>query len=79
MALIFGAILALMVAVPGFADTTMVTVLAASLITLLGTGLQYLGRPTLTRYRVGLVLTVVGIALSVWMLVANPFVSSSGG
>ncbi len=77
-AVIFGVILALMVFIPGFADTVMLTVMAAGLMTLVGTGIQYLGQPTLLRYRVGMILTAVGIVLSFWMLIANPFVSTSG-
>ena len=75
-AVIFGVILALIVLVPGFGDTAMVTVMAASLVTLAGTGIQYLGQPTLLRYRIGMIVTAVGIAVSVWMLVANPFVTT---
>ena len=73
-AAIFGVIFGLIVLVPGFADTTMLTVMAASLLTLGGTGIQYLGQPSLVRYRIGMVLTAVGIVASIWMLVANPFV-----
>lgn len=72
-AMIFGLLLALIMLVPGFGDTVMITVLAASLVTLLGTGVQYVGQPTLLRYRVGMILTALGIVLSFWMLVANPF------
>lgn len=73
-AVILGVILALMVFAPGVADTTLLTIMAVSLLTLAGTGIQYLGQPTLLRYRVGMILTAVGIVLSFWMLVANPFV-----
>jgi hypothetical protein len=77
-AVIFGVILALFALVPGSVDTVTVTVMAATLVTLLGTGLSYLGQPTLTRYRIGLIVTAVGILVSFWMLVANPFVPPSG-
>jgi drug/metabolite transporter (DMT)-like permease len=77
-AVIYGVIIALMVFLPSFADTVMVTIMVASLVTLLGTGLSYLGQPTLTRYRAGLIVTAVGVVVSFWMLIANPFVSASG-
>lgn len=72
-AVTFGVILALILVVPDFGDTVMLTVMAASLLTLVGTGIQYLGQPTLLRYRIGMILTAVGIVVSIWMLVANPF------
>lgn len=77
-AVIFGVILALMLVVPDFGDTVLWSVMAASLLTLAGTGIQYLGDPTLMRYRIGMILTAVGIVLSFLLLVANPFVSSAG-
>ena len=59
--------------IPAFADANMWAILATTCLTLLGDGIAYLGQPTLMRYRVGLVITTIGIAASFYLLIAEPF------
>ncbi len=72
-AAILGIIAALIVLVPGFGDTGTLAITAATVVTLAGHVIAYLGQPTLTRYRLGLVVMAVGIVAAFWMLIANPF------
>jgi len=71
-------ILALIVLVPGFGDTGMLAITAALIITIAGHAIAYLGQPTLTRYRLGLIVMAVGIVAGFWLLVASPFSTVSG-
>jgi len=70
-------ILALIVLVPGFGDTGMLAITAATCVALAGDAIAYLGQPTLTRYRLGLIVTTVGVVASLVLLIANPFPSAS--
>jgi hypothetical protein len=71
---VVGILVALMVLDPASRDTSTVTIAIASSVTLLGHVIAYGGPPTLTRYRVGLVVMTIGIVSAFWMLLANPFV-----
>jgi hypothetical protein len=71
---VMGILVALMALDPAARDTSTVTIAIASGVTLLGHVIAYAGRPTLARYRIGLVVMTVGIVTAFWMLLANPFV-----
>jgi hypothetical protein len=62
-----------MVLVPGAVDANWLAILATTTLTLIGDGIAYLGQPTLTRYRIGLVITAIGIAASFFILLTEPF------
>jgi hypothetical protein len=62
-----------MVLVPEAVDANWLAILAMTTLTLIGDGIAYLGQPTLTRYRVGLVITGIGIAASFFILLTEPF------
>jgi hypothetical protein len=74
---IFGAFVALALVlvalVPGFGDRQMVAVTAASCVALAGDAIAYLGRPTVTRYRTGLIVTTLAIVVGFAIAFANPF------
>jgi hypothetical protein len=61
-----------MVLTPGAIDANWLAILAATIVTLIGDGIAYLGQPTLTRYRVGLITTGIGIAAAFFFLIAEP-------
>jgi hypothetical protein len=59
--------------VPGFGDTQFIAVMAATGVMVVGDATAYLGQPTVTRYRLGLAITTIGIVLAFWFWLANPF------
>jgi hypothetical protein len=62
-----------MLLVPGAVDANWLAILAMTTVTLIGDGIAYLGQPTLSRYRVGLVITAIGIVASFFILLTEPF------
>jgi hypothetical protein len=69
---VVGVAVILIVLVPGFGDAATLAIAAATIVTLAGHVIAYVGQPTLTRYRVGLVVITVGIVAAFWLLIANP-------
>lgn len=63
---------------PAAADAGWLAVLAATIVTVVGHGIAYLGEPTLTRYRVGLVLIGLGIVAAFFLLIVEPFAPATG-
>ncbi len=76
-AAIVGLILVLLLFLPGFRDTGMVAITATTMVALVGHAIAYLGQPTLTRYRLGLIVATVGIVASFVLLIADPFPAAS--
>ena len=76
LAVVVAGCVALMVFLPGFADMAMLAVTASTSVTLAGLGVAYLGEPGLTRYRIGLVVATVGMLLSIYLWLADPFPAS---
>jgi hypothetical protein len=72
-AIALGVILLGVVLVPEVVDAGLLAIVAATLVTLAGHAIAYLGTPTVVRYRVGLVVMTMGIVASFWLLLANPF------
>jgi hypothetical protein len=72
-AAVVGAILILLVLDPAFGDTGMLAITGATVVTLVGHVLSYVGQPTLGRYRLGLVVMAIGIVAAFWLVIANPF------
>ena len=72
-AVIVGAIALANLLIPAFADANMWVILATTGLILVGDGIAYLGQPTLTRYRIGIVITTIGIVTSFYLLIAEPF------
>jgi hypothetical protein len=74
---VFGVFLAVLVAlivfVPEFADANLRAIVAATGLAVVGDCIAYLGQPSLTRYRIGLVVTAIGVLASFLILVTNPF------
>lgn len=74
---IFAALMAilliLIVLVPDLRDTGMLAITGTTSVALAGDAIAYIGRPTLTRYRLGLVVTTIGVVASFVLLIANPF------
>ena len=75
---IFGAIvvvmLGLVLLVDGFGDRQMLAITATSLVVLAGDAIAYLGQPSVTRYRFGLIVTTIAIVAGFYFAFANPFV-----
>jgi hypothetical protein len=61
-------ILGLTLVADGFADPSSVSIWAATLVTVAGLAIAYLGQPTVARYRVGLVIVAIGVLTSFWLL-----------
>lgn len=59
--------------VPGATDASWLAILATTSLALVGNGIAHLGQPTLTRYRIGLILSGIGIAASFSLLLFEPF------
>jgi hypothetical protein len=59
--------------VPGAADPNWLAILATTSLALAGNAIAYLGEPTLLRYRIGLILTGIGVAASFYLLLVEPF------
>jgi len=59
--------------VPGAADPNWLAILATTSLALVGNAVAYLGQPTLTRYRIGLIIIGIGVAASFYLLLAEPF------
>ena len=72
-ALIELVIAGLMVAVPGFGDAGLFTTWLVTLVTVAGLAIAYLGEPTTARYRIGLVVSVVGMVGAFLTLIAFPW------
>lgn len=68
-----GVILVLIALVPAVGDAGMLAILAATMVTLAGHVVAYVGKPTLSRYRTGLVVMAIGIVTAFGLLIANPF------
>jgi hypothetical protein len=59
--------------VPGFADRQMLAVTATACVALAGDAIAYIGQPTVTRYRLGLIITTLAIVVGFYIALANPF------
>lgn len=74
---IFAAFVAVMVVlvgfVPGFGDPQMLAVTATTCVALAGDAIAYLGQPTVTRYRLGLLVTTLAGVAGFYVVLANPF------
>jgi hypothetical protein len=75
LAAIVGILVVLIIILPGFGDAQMLAVTATTSLALAGEAIAYLGEPTLTRYRLGLIVTAIGVAASFYLLLADPFAS----
>ncbi len=64
---------ALVAFVPGFGDRQMLAIVASSCFALTGDAIAYLGRPSTTRYRLGVILTTIAIVVGFYIALANPF------
>lgn len=70
---VLGAGVAIIVLVPGINDPWLFAILAATSVTVAGHAVAYIGRPTLLRYRIGLIVATVGIVGAfALMLIAPP-------
>jgi hypothetical protein len=72
MTLLFVAVVELILGVillsEGFTDGPSISIWLATLVTVAGLAIAYLGQPTVTRYRIGLVVVAIGVVTSFWLL-----------
>jgi len=73
-AVVLVVLLVIIVFVPGISDDrNLLAITAATGVAFAGDCIAYLGQPSLTRYRLGLLVTTVGIIASFVILFTNPF------
>jgi len=74
---IFGVFVAVLLAlnffITDFADGNTWAIMATTGVAFVGDCIAYLGQPSLTRYRLGLVVTTIGIVAGFAILITNPF------
>lgn len=71
-AALVGVLVVLLALDPGFRDPSMLAITGTTIVSGAGFAIAYLGQPTLTRYRVGLIVITIGVLASFWLLVASP-------
>ena len=66
-------LLVLIALLPELRNTGMLAITATTFVALVGDAIAYLGQPSVTRYRLGLIVTAIGVVASFYLLIASPF------